>query len=381
MGVVANSMTSDDLTLRLRQQELVAQFGVFALAPGPFGRLLDEACRLAAGGLGTPLAKVLRYRPDADDLLVEAGTGWHVGTVGIRTLGSGVDSPAGYALHTGEPTVCNHLAHEERFRCPSLLAEHGVQSAINVLIGKTDGAHYGVLEVDSTRRNDFVQADVAFLQALANVLAAGLTRVEHEQAWDRLLQEKDLLMREVHHRVKNSLQLVRTMIGLQSRTASDEVREQLDLAAGRIMSVAAVHQRLYEGGSVAEGDASVYLTGLLDDMQEMLADIAGDRTIALDADPVMLPADNLTPLGLIVSELVTNAVKHGAGKIVVQLRQREGRLAVTVEDEGPGFPAAERSGPKGLGMRLINALARGTAPAVQIDRSVPHGRVTVTIAR
>ena len=381
MGVVASSMTADELTVRLQQQELVAQFGVFALTHGPLSRLLDEACRLAAVGLDTPFAKVLRVRPETGDLIVEAGIGWHVGVVGIRTLGGGIESPAGFALHTGEAVVCNHLAQEERFRVPSLLAEHGVQSAINVLIGRPEGAHFGVLEVDSTRRNEFVQADTAFLQSLANVLAAGLTRAAHEQSLDRLLQEKDLLMREVHHRVKNSLQLVRTMIALQSRTASDEVREQLDMAAGRIMSVAAVHQRLYEGGSVAEGDAAVYLTGLLDDMQEMLVGAAAGRTISLDADTILLPADTLTPLGLIVSELVTNGIKYGAGEVRVRLRQAGSGLQVVVEDEGTGFPA-DGASPTGLGMRLVTALAKGGAgQAVQVDRSVAHGRVVVTINR
>ena len=104
---------------------------------------------------------------------------------------------------------------------PSLLAEHGVQSAINVMIAGKDRP-YGVLEVDSTRRHEFVLVDTAFIQSLANILAAGLARIETEQKKDTLLLEKDLLMREVHHRVKNSLQLVRTMLALQARGSSTE---------------------------------------------------------------------------------------------------------------------------------------------------------------
>jgi len=379
MGALASSMTPDELALRLRQQELVAEFGVFALETGSFHRLLEEACRVAALGLGTTLAKVLRYRPDAHDLLVEAGIGWHAGVVGNSTLGSGLDSPAGFALHTGQPTMSNALAQEQRFRVPALLVEHGVQSAINVLIGDGTRERYGVLEVDSTRRHEFVQADTAFLQSLANALAAGLARVQSEEAKDGLLRDKDLLMREVHHRVKNSLQLVRTMLGLQSRTASDETRTALDSAAARIMSIAAVHQRLYEGGSVAEADASVYLQGLIEDMGKMLVDLAQGRAITLDAEPIMLPADNLTPLGLIVSELVTNAIKHGGGNVSVQLRRQPSGLRVTVEDAGEGFPAEMK--PAGsLGMRLVTALAKGqAAQAVQIDRTVPHGRIAVDI--
>ena len=381
MSAVVSSLTPNELALRLHQQELVAAFGIFALEGNALPRLLDEACRIAAEGLGTSLAKVLQYRPTVQDLLVVAGVGWHAGVVGNSTLGSGLDSPAGFALHTGEPTISNALAQEQRFRIPALLAEHSVQSALNVLIGGGGRERYGVLEVDSTRRHEFVQTDTAFLQALANVLAAGLARIEAEEIKDGLLRDKDMLMREVHHRVKNSLQLVRTMLGLQARNASDETREALDSAAARIMSIAAVHHRLYEGGSVEEADASTYLAGLIEDLRKMLVDVADGRTIHLDAQSVMLSADSLTPLGLIVSELVTNAFKHGHGDVTVMLRPTETHLQVIVDDDGPGFPpASETKG--GLGMRLVTALAKGKGvPAVTIDRSVSHGRIVVDISR
>ena len=374
-------MSPDELALRLQQQQFVADFGLFALASGPLKRLLDQATHIAAKGLRTQFAKVLQYRPATNDFLVIAGVGWHAGVVGYSTLGSGLDSPAGFTMHTGQPTLSNHLAQEQRFRVPALLAEHGVQSAINVVIGPPGDHPYGVLEVDSSRRHEFIAADTAFLQALANVLAAGLVRIAAETAKDALLQDKDLLMREVHHRVTNSLQLVRTMLGLQSRTAADETRVQLEVAAGRIMSIAAVHRRLYQGGSVLEGDASAYLAALLDDMRDMLDDAARNRPIVLEAEPLMLPADGLTPLGLVVSELVTNAVKYGAGQVTVRVRRVETGIEVVVEDEGPGFGrdfvASKRSG---LGMRLIASLAKGTAAqAIRVDAAATHGRIAVTL--
>ena len=381
MSAIPFTLSPDELALRLQQQRTVADFGLFALSTGPLQRLLDEATRVAAEGLQVQFAKVLRYRPDHDDLLVIAGVGWHAGVVGHSTLGSGLDSPAGFALHTGQPTVANHLAKEDRFRVPALLAEHGVQSAINVVIGAIDAAPFGVLEVDSSRRHDFLDADTAFLQSLANVLAAGLARIEAETAKDALLKDKDLLMREVHHRVSNSLQLVRTMLGLQSRGATEDARIQLDAASGRIMSIAAVHRRLYQGGSVAEGDAAVYLQALVGDMREMLDGAAENREIVLDAAAMVLPADSLTPLGLVVSELVTNAIKYGVGRVVVRVARVPAGIEVTVEDEGDGFGPDFRPGDrKGLGMRLIASLAKGHADqAIKVDRAVEHGRVSVTL--
>ena len=380
MSAVPAKMSIDELTLRLQQQELVAKFGLAALRPESLQELLGTACLVAAEGLQTQFAKVLRFRPASDDFLIVAGIGWHAGVVGHSTLGSGLDSPAGFALHTGQPTLANHLGQEQRFRVPALLAEHGIHSAINVVVGHPAGHPFGVLEVDSTRRNEFIDADVAFLQSLGNLLAAAVARAEAMEAQALLLQEKDLLMREVHHRVSNSLQLVRTMLGLQARTAPEETREQLDRAAGRIMSIAAVHRRLYEGGSVTDGDVVLYLTGLLDDLREMIADIEG-RSIELDAAPMTLPADSLTPLGLIVSELVTNAVKHGQGRIRVKVARTGDGVEVSVEDGGAGFaPGWEEAGRRGLGIRLVTSLAKGDPKhAIRIDREADGGRVVVVL--
>ncbi len=507
MAALARDVPPDELALRLGQQELVAGLGLYALGAPPVDRLLNETCRVAALGLGTEFAKVLRPRPAHDDLLVVAGVGWRPGVVGHAVLGAQLDSPAGYALHTKTPVLSNDLHEEGRFRMPALLVEHGVQSAINVAFGIADREPFGVLEVDSTARHDFVPADTAFLQSLGNLLAAAIVRDgldltveqqealarqvfestpdcvkvldldgrllamnmngavalgipdlqaqvgtlwpewwpaegkplaydavrtaldgsvgrftaptvsaeggaewwdvlvapvldaekrptrlvsvsrnvtaarEAEQAKDALLRDKDLLMQEVHHRVKNSLQLVRTLLHLQARTASAETREQLEQAAGRILTISAVHQRLYEGDSVAETDAAAYVDALLGDMRVMLMDPASERRITLTSDTMLLTADQVTPLGLVVSELVTNAIKYGSGGIAVSLRRLITGLEVMVEDGGPGFPASfDPASRKGLGMRLVLALAKGDpGMAIRVDRDVPHSRVVATL--
>ena len=371
-------LSPDELAVRLYQQEQVAEFGLFALGNPSLQAILDKVCAVASDGLQTDFAKVLRFRPASNDFLVVAGVGWKPGTVGHATLGAGLDSPAGYALHTGQPTRARDLAAEKRFHVPPLLAEHGVCSAINVPVGGMEGQHFGVLEVDSTQRHDFKEADTAFMQTLANVLGAAVTRSEAERAKDQLLHDKDLLMQEVHHRVKNSLQLVRTLLQLQARAAGDETRAQLDEASRRIMTIGTVHQRLYEGGSVAETDAAAYLGALLGDMQAMLDGDARGRPLLLQSEAITLPADQVTPLGLVVSELVTNALKHGDGAVRIGLRRAPAGLEVTVEDEGPGFGEAEA--PSGLGMRLMTALAKGDpAKAVRVDRTAGHGRVVVLL--
>ena len=96
---------------------------------------------------------------------------------------------------------------------------------------------------------------------------------------------------------------------------------------------------------------------------------------------MMLTADQITPLGLVVSELVTNAIKYGSGGITVTLRRLPSGMEVTVEDGGPGFPASfDPSSRKGLGMRLVLALAKGDPTmAIRVDRDVPHSCVVATL--
>ena len=380
MSAAPSNLSPTELTARLAQQELVAGFGLFALRGGPIGHLLDEACRLVVEGLQTNLAKVLRWRPDSNDLLVIAGVGWHPGVVGHRTLSGGMESPAGYTIHTGNSTLCRHLEQERRFQTPGLLVEHGVQSAINVIIGQPDQMPFGVLEADSTRRHEFIDADTAFLQAVANVLAAGMARADAESAARVLTGEKDLLIKEVHHRVSNSLQLVRTMLSLQARGASEDTRRELDVVSNRIMSIAAVHRRLHDPSEATDTDAATYLRALLADMEGLLGAPDGRRTLVVEADSVRVPPQALTALGLIATELVSNAAKHGQGRITVAMREVPAGIELVVSDEGPGFATTQARGApsSGLGMRLVRSLAKGDpARSIQPDRSVPYGRVTV----
>ncbi|HZS83599.1 MAG TPA: PAS domain S-box protein [Stellaceae bacterium] len=157
------------------------EFGRFALISRDLDALLQEATRLAALGLQTAFAKLATPVPSGNRLLVRAGVGWRPGVIGHASVGADLDSPAGYALHTGLPVISNHLANEKRFRTPELLAAHGIKRAINVVI-LHDGEPFGVLEVDSPEEGRFTEQDTAFLQGLANLLGVAVSRQEAEDA-------------------------------------------------------------------------------------------------------------------------------------------------------------------------------------------------------
>ncbi len=166
---------NSELTLRLRQQELAAEFANFGLGTDDLAAVLDEACRVAAKGMECTLAKVLEYLPVEDRFIMRAGVGWHPGTVGHATLGSDLESPGGYAFRTGQPVLSNHLAAETRFRTPQLLVDHDVHRAFNVLVAAGEW-RYGVLEVDSPDKRDFSISDTAFLETLAATLAQAIAK-------------------------------------------------------------------------------------------------------------------------------------------------------------------------------------------------------------
>jgi hypothetical protein len=195
-GTAEPELSIEALRLRVRQQEILSDFGVLALKGTPFLELLDDATRLVAEGLRAEFAKVLKYLPEDNRFLVCAGVGWGPDVVGSSTIGADMASPAGYALHTGKPVISNHLDIEERFRTPELLVQHGVRRAMNVIL-QGDGTPYGVLEVDSRSEGEFAQSDIVFLQGVANILGMAIERQRMEGNLRQALDRQQLLIKEV----------------------------------------------------------------------------------------------------------------------------------------------------------------------------------------
>ena len=234
----------DERTLqsRIRQQEILAGLGVKALKGIPFEDLLSETVRHSVEGLNADFGKVLEYLPSENRLIMRAGIGWEEGLVGGATVGADLASPGGFALRTGKPVISNHLESEERFRTPDLLAAHGVRRAMNVIL-QGDGTPYGVLEVDSRSSGEFDEHDIAFLQGAANILGMAIERQRRERALQAAIEHQQVLVKEINHRVKNSLQLVASVLRLQMGN-DPEVARQLQEASSRIMAIGRAHERL-----------------------------------------------------------------------------------------------------------------------------------------
>jgi two-component sensor histidine kinase len=362
------------LRLRIRQQEILAELGVTALKGTPFDDLLKEAVRLSAQGLEAEFCKVLEYMPAQNRLLMRAGVGWDEGMVGTASVGADLASPSGYALHTGKPVISNHLASEERFRTPDLLAAHGVRRAINVIL-QGDGAPYGVLEVDSRSAGEFSERDIAFLQGAANVLGMAIERQRQEQALKAALEHQQVLLKEINHRVKNSLQLVANMLRLQ---AGDDphLGQRLQEASSRIMAIGRAHDRLYRSPQIEKIEMSDYLSDICKDLSQIISNC----DILFDASgQFFFDTNQAINVALVVTELVANAAKHAypdrkRGPIKVRVgRVDDTVVGISVRDEGSGLaPDFEITKGNGFGMRLVKALVNQTHGQLRIERH-PRG--------
>jgi two-component sensor histidine kinase len=357
-----DDLSARALRVRIRQQELLAELGVLALQGTSFVEMLNHTVRVTAEGLGAEYCKVLEYIPADKRLLVRAGIGWGEGVVGHATVGADLASPAGYALHTGKPVISNHLENEQRFRTPELLIEHGIHRAMNVIL-QGDGSPFGVLEVDSRSEGEFSEKDIAFLQGAANILGMAIEQQQYQRKLQSALARHQILLKEVNHRVKNSLQVVSSMLLLQANAVGDpELSDRLNEASTRISAVGRAYERLAYNADYENIDLVSYLREVIDDLETAVAPCK----IQLEApDEIQFAADRAILVALVINELVLNAGKYAypncsEGMIWVRLSQTDkSSILVSVRDEGAGLPHGfDPVTSKRLGTRLVNALAK-----------------------
>lgn len=268
-----------------------------------------------------------------------------------------------------EPWVLTDAQTDPRSLANPLVAgEFGLRFYVGVPLRTQDSFNLGTLCVIDREPRPVTERQIAHLKHLAALVIdqmelrlsarhaiADLLRAVEEK--DAALRRAELMAKEIDHRVMNSLQLTSGLLRLQGHALGDtEAAAQLALAASRVTAVARVHQHLY----VVEGDGTIdcgaYLPRLCDDLSNTLRPDQG--SISVKVVDAAFPTARIVPLGLIVAELVTNAAKHGAGRIGVSLeRASSSEYALSVTDEGIGLPAGYNpAATSGLGMRVISTL-------------------------
>lgn len=207
---------------------------------------------------------------------------------------------------------------------------------------------------------------------------------EQEEALRRALEDKNTLLKELYHRVKNNLQLIISLFNLQVRSVSEEqARLALLDAASRVRAMALVHERLYQSGTLS----SIRLDGYVRELCEQVAGAASaqQRGIAVDveAEPLEVGLDVAVPLGLLLNELVTNSFKHAfpgdrRGRVLVTLVRADGdTVRLSVGDDGVGLPPGmDRTSRRSLGLKLVSALTEQLRARFTLD---DHGGALATL--
>lgn len=239
---------------------------------------------------------------------------------------------------------------------------------------------------------DYVWKDVQghyrdlLVEAILAALAQDKLRRDKEQADREVREAKDraeLLLSEVNHRVANSLGLVSALAGMQAKGVTDEsARQALHEMQARIAAIAGVHRRLYTSPDVRSVDMAVYLENLARELEATMEAPAHTHRLRLAADPnVRLTPDKAVAVGVMVTELVTNAYKYaypsGGGEIRIELQREGAELRLSIEDDGIGWTGSGAAQGTGVGYRIINAMTSNLKAALAYDAR--HGGTRVTI--
>lgn len=250
----------------------------------------------------------------------------------------------------------------------------------------------------------FKDASVEFLPllraAIDAAVAARTTRSAKEAAeqelrasrdrFERLAAERELLLHEVNHRVANSLQMVSAFLRLQmSAAAGADTKATLAAAMARVDAIGNVHKQLHASRSVNLVELAPYLGSLIAGLGRGVVGAGSATELSVDCEAVTVATDTAMALGLIVTELVINALKHafperGDGQIQVSCRRdADGRVLLSVEDDGKGMMRAARERPgamgTGLGQRVISMLATKLGAEVQYESKARGTRVVVRL--
>jgi two-component sensor histidine kinase len=207
-------------------------------------------------------------------------------------------------------------------------------------------------------------------------------RKEADDALRLSLKEKESLLREVHHRVKNNLQVIASLLRLEtSRSEVEDTKRVLKDMQGRILSMAVLHETLYRSGRFGQVELGAYLRQLA---QQLFRVTSGPARLTLDLSPVSVEIDQAIPCGLIVNELLTNSLKHAfasktGGEVKLNLRQDDlGEVRIAVTDTGVGLPIDfEIKGVRSLGLQLVTDLVRQIGGHLAIEGG-PGAGFTVT---
>ena len=327
------------------ERERMAAVRRYNILDTPPDGAFDRITKLAARRFGVPISIISIV--DEDRIWFKSHHGVPVSEIG-RDPGLCASAILGDLPHilTDARIDARSLAN------PLVAGEFGLRFYAGVPLTTSDGHNLGTLCIIDKEARPINEAQIEDLKDLASVV---MDQIEMQLSARRAVGQAELMAKEIDHRVMNSLQFVSGLLTMQSRSPDvGEAAAHLKIAANRVAAVAQVHRHFY-AGEAAEASCITFLRRLCGDLASIL-----DREVKVDGDEGNVPTTLIQPIGLLVNELVTNAAKHGRGKISVSYHRAASEQTLTVCDEGDGLPPGFDPTAIGgsLGMRVVTSLSQ-----------------------
>ena len=377
-GALEKARLYDNMRRQIMELRTLAEVSETLTSPLYLEQILRLLVEMAARVFDAPLCTIMLL--DGEELVLAAAHPENTSPRPRQALRQGQGLP-GLAVSSGQPVMSPDLATDARFHAhelPGGVYSPHVRSMLAVPLRVRDRT-LGVVNCYTDRRHEFTQTEINLLQTLANQTALAIENAG--------LIVKSAMVREMHHRVKNNLQMIAMLLRLQLREGRDvSGREVLTETINRILSIAAVHEIL-----AAEGLRQVAVRAMLERVVHTVTQTMAPPQFALDAriegDDFSLPSQQATSLALVVNELLQNAMEHAfpgrpAGKVVITLSEGRDAIRVEVRDDGVGLPddfSPSRSAD--LGLQIVRTLVQEDLKGHLSLTTVRGVRAVITMPR
>ena len=290
-----------------------------------------------------------------------------------------LDSASGVTAHQAanapylSPRLAGAMAGRPTLALPLIAAEHKLGAAVLFFPHGRQPAPRAIARAEQVARQIALAVNKVQLRA---------ELTQHAERLEISLHVKETMLREVHHRVKNNLQVVSSLLSLQTgQQASMLALQMFRESQSRIRSIALVHEKLYRSPDVDQVNAADYVRDLVTSLFRTYTVHVGSVDLELAIEDLTLSIDTAVPFGLILNELVSNALKYAfpldrqkhngdRNKLFIGVRERQGRLELLVRDNGIGLPSdLDHRDTDSLGLQLVNTLAEQLEGTVEVERS------------
>jgi len=352
------------LVVRARFSQFGADMGIALTESAGLAEMAKKCSEICCSYTDAIAAGIWLYDKNIDRLYLQALAGTFEGNPFPDVQLAPGEASAGRIAREMLPFATKDPARIPWFNNREFLVSNSVSffSGFSIVV---ESRLIGVLELYAC--HPFCWDLLNTLDALSDEMAMGFERKIIEEQIRNSLEEKEVLLREIHHRVKNNMQVITSLLNLQARTIDDrKYREMFDESKNRIRAMAIVHEKLYRTEDIARIDISDYIASLANGLFMFYGVSSSLVSLSIDAKDIVFGIDTAIPCGLIINELLTNALKYAfpddrEGFIWITIKKDDSTknsYTLTVRDNGIGLPEGyDFRDSKSLGILLVTSLA------------------------